>query len=99
MTHPDERIRKHLGATKNSPKRLLPSIPLPILPDELIREILLRLPARSLLQLRSVCGSWRTLILISQFANNHVRCSTAIDPCFSHSRVAYHACWFYTYRR
>ncbi|QHN82673.1 hypothetical protein HN51_059266 [Arachis hypogaea] len=47
----DERNRKRLRATRNGLKRLLPSTvtssePHPVLSDELIREILLRLPAR-----------------------------------------------------
>ncbi|GAU35092.1 hypothetical protein TSUD_70150 [Trifolium subterraneum] len=52
-------------------------LPLPILPDELILEILLRLPVRSLLGLKCVCKSWKTLISDPRFANNHLRISTA----------------------
>ncbi|XLT07724.1 hypothetical protein HN51_053517 [Arachis hypogaea] len=79
--------KKPLRVIRNGRKRLLSSAvtssrPLPVLPDELIREILLRLPARSLLRLQSVCSSWRTLISSSQFANDHVRRSIAADPCF-----------------
>ncbi|RYR28722.1 hypothetical protein Ahy_B01g052883 [Arachis hypogaea] len=36
-------------------------------------EILLRLPTRLILRLRSVCSSWRTLISSSQFANDHIQ--------------------------
>ncbi|XP_072084284.1 F-box/kelch-repeat protein At3g23880-like [Arachis hypogaea] len=77
--------KKPLRVIRNGRKRLLSSAvtssrPLPVLPDELIREILLRLPARSLLRLQSVCSSWRTLISSSQFANDHVRRSIAADP-------------------
>ncbi|MED6170301.1 hypothetical protein PIB30_029685 [Stylosanthes scabra] len=90
----DERNRKPLRVTRSSAKRLLssvvtPSQPLPVLPDELIREILLRLPARSLLGLRSVCRSWRTLISSSKFANDHVQRSISADSCLSYSRVVY----------
>ncbi|XP_020986289.1 F-box/kelch-repeat protein At3g23880-like isoform X2 [Arachis duranensis] len=90
-----KRKRKPLRVTINAPKRLLSSTvtqsqPLPFLPDELIREILLRLPARSLLRLRRVCTSWKSLISSSQFAKDHLQHSTAADPSLSGPRVAYH---------
>ncbi|KAL1292955.1 hypothetical protein HN51_053520 [Arachis hypogaea] len=90
-----ERKRMPLRVTINAPKRLLSltvtqSQSLPFLPDELIREILLRLPARSLLRLRRVCSSWKSLISSSQFAKDHLQHSTAADPSLSGPRVAYH---------
>nr|XP_025683205.2 F-box/kelch-repeat protein At3g23880-like [Arachis hypogaea] len=66
--------------------------PPPILLDELIAEILLRIPARSLVRLRnSVCSSWRTLISSSQFAKDHLRRSMAVDPALTHPRIAYYS--------
>ncbi|KAL4328458.1 hypothetical protein AHAS_Ahas13G0202100 [Arachis hypogaea] len=66
--------------------------PPPILLDELIAEILLRIPARSLVPLRnSVCRSWRTLISSSQFAKDHLRRSMAVDPGLSHPLMAYYS--------
>ncbi|QHO04884.1 hypothetical protein S245_072007 [Arachis hypogaea] len=66
--------------------------PPPILSDELIEEILLRIPARSLVRLRnSVCRSWRTLISSSQFAKDHLRRSMAVDPALTHPRIAYYS--------
>ncbi|MED6154212.1 hypothetical protein PIB30_110044, partial [Stylosanthes scabra] len=99
----DERNRKPSRVTRNSAKRLLssvvmPSQPLPVLPDDIIREILLRLPARSLLLLKSVCRSWRTLISSSKFANDHVQRSISADPCLSDSRVVYRD-WDYNCKR
>ncbi|XP_057453037.1 F-box/kelch-repeat protein At3g23880-like [Lotus japonicus] len=41
------------------------------LPTELIIEILLRLPVRSLLRFRRVCTSWSSLISDPQFAESH----------------------------
>ncbi|RYQ86339.1 hypothetical protein Ahy_B10g106011 isoform B [Arachis hypogaea] len=68
--------------------------PPPILLDELIAEILLRIPARSLVRLRnSVCSSWRTLISSSQFAKDHLRRSMAVDPALTHPRIAYYSFW------
>ncbi|XP_058725765.1 F-box/kelch-repeat protein At3g23880-like [Vicia villosa] len=49
------------------------------LPDDLFIEILLRLPVRSLLQLKCVCKSWKTLISDSQFAKRHLQMLT-VDP-------------------
>lgn len=49
----------------------------PVLPDDLIIEILIRVPARSLLQLKCVCKTWKILISDPQFANHHLRTSTA----------------------
>ncbi|XP_057736169.1 F-box/kelch-repeat protein At3g23880-like [Arachis stenosperma] len=90
-----ERKRMPLTVTINTPKRPLSSTvtqsqPQPFLSDELIREILLRLPPRSLLRLRRVCNSWKTLISSSQFAKDHLQHSTAADPSLSRPRVAYH---------
>ncbi|MED6118696.1 hypothetical protein PIB30_005168 [Stylosanthes scabra] len=50
---------------------------LPVLPDEIVIEILVRLPVKSLLQFKRVCKSWRILISSSQFAihNFRQRCS------------------------
>ncbi|QHN79456.1 hypothetical protein HN51_056563 [Arachis hypogaea] len=66
--------------------------PPPILLDELIAEVLLRIPARSLVRLRnSVCSSWRTLISSSQFAKDHLRRSMAVDPALTHPLMAYYS--------
>ncbi|KAK7391198.1 hypothetical protein VNO78_19610 [Psophocarpus tetragonolobus] len=51
--------------------------PLSRLPEELVLEILLRLPVRSLLQFRSVCKLWKTLIDNPQFAKVHLRTSAS----------------------
>ena len=42
-----------------------------ILPDEIIENILLRLPVKSLLRFRCVCKAWRALISDSEFAEMH----------------------------
>ncbi|XP_057732698.1 F-box/kelch-repeat protein At3g23880-like [Arachis stenosperma] len=66
--------------------------PPPILLDELIEEILLRIPASSLVRLgNSVCSSWRTLISSSRFAKDHLRRSMAVDPALTHPRIAYYS--------
>ncbi|XP_057730940.1 F-box/kelch-repeat protein At3g23880-like, partial [Arachis stenosperma] len=61
------------------------------LSNSFVEEILLRIPARSLVRLRnSVCSSWRTLISSSQFAKDHLRRSMAVDPALTHPRIAYY---------
>ncbi|AES88432.1 putative F-box domain, galactose oxidase/kelch, beta-propeller, F-box associated interaction [Medicago truncatula] len=49
---------------------------LPILPFDLIEEILCRLPVKLLLQLRCVCNSWNSLISHPKFSKKHLRMST-----------------------
>ncbi|MED6162109.1 hypothetical protein PIB30_067231 [Stylosanthes scabra] len=44
-----------------------------VLPDEIVIEILVRLPVKALLQFKRVCKSWRTLISSPQFAIDNFR--------------------------
>ncbi|KAL5100769.1 hypothetical protein RYX36_005096 [Vicia faba] len=55
------------------------------LPDDVIIEILLRLPVRSLLLLKCVCKSWKTLISDLQFAKQHLQ-SLTMDPSIANRR-------------
>ncbi|RYQ88742.1 F-box/kelch-repeat protein At3g23880-like [Arachis ipaensis] len=64
--------------------------PLPDLPEELIMEILLRLLARTLVFLRSVCTSWRNLISSPDFTCNHLYRSCLRDPSLTPPRIAYY---------
>ncbi|KAL4396211.1 hypothetical protein AHAS_Ahas01G0069200 [Arachis hypogaea] len=50
------------------------------LPRDLIREILLRLPVRLLLQLKIVCRSWNSLISSPEFANHQLQRSMLTQP-------------------
>lgn len=59
----------------------------PILPDDIIAAILLRLPVRSLLQFRCVCKSWKILISDPQFAKNQLQLLTA-NPTIAHQHLA-----------
>ncbi|CAJ2658501.1 unnamed protein product [Trifolium pratense] len=53
-----------------------PITALPSLPFEIIEEILSKLPVKFLMQLKSVCKSWESLISDPQFAKKHLRVST-----------------------
>ncbi|XLT06891.1 hypothetical protein HN51_045640 [Arachis hypogaea] len=83
-------------AERKAPRRLeLVSCPtartrlLTDLPEETIIEILLRLPARTLASLRSVCTSWRNLISAPDFTCNHLRRSCLLDPTLTTPRIAH----------
>ncbi|MED6107734.1 hypothetical protein PIB30_016772 [Stylosanthes scabra] len=55
-----------------------------ILPEEVVAEILVRLPVSCLVKLKSVCRSWRALISSSQFAKTHLHRSIPI-PHFAYT--------------
>ncbi|GAU49144.1 hypothetical protein TSUD_191460 [Trifolium subterraneum] len=65
--------------------------PPPSLPSELIVEILLKLPARTLVQLRCVCKLWKTLISDPNFAKKHFLISIA-DTSMTNQRLAFEDC-------
>jgi len=59
--------------------------PCPQLMEEIIMEILLRLPVKSLLRFRSVCKAWRAMINNPMFIRDHLRHSASKweqSPCF-----------------
>ncbi|KAK3012401.1 hypothetical protein RJ639_007071 [Escallonia herrerae] len=48
------------------------------LPEDVVTEILLMLPVKSLLRCKSVCKSWYTLIMKPSFTNSHLNCNAAL---------------------
>lgn len=52
------------------------------LPDEIIADVLSRLPVKSLMRFRCVCKSWRTLISNPQFIKMHLnRVNQDVNGC------------------
>ncbi|XP_057732226.1 F-box/kelch-repeat protein At3g23880-like [Arachis stenosperma] len=68
-----------LGTTDKRPKPLSPTKAPPILPGEVIEEILVRVPASTLVKLKIVCKSWNALISNPEFVSDNVHRSRA-DP-------------------
>ncbi|MCI24237.1 F-box/kelch-repeat protein, partial [Trifolium medium] len=56
------------------------------LPEELIIQILLRLPVRSLLEFKCVCKSWKTRISDPKFAKSHLEILT-VNPSITHQHI------------
>ncbi|XP_039690960.1 F-box/kelch-repeat protein At3g23880 [Medicago truncatula] len=70
--------RKRGGTSTRTLTPLPPTNSPPLLPFDLVAEILCCLPVKHLLQLRCVCKSWNSLISHdSKFAKNHLRLSTS----------------------
>ncbi|MED6152344.1 hypothetical protein PIB30_090997 [Stylosanthes scabra] len=70
---------------------------LPVLPDDIVPEILVRLPMKALLQFKCVCKSWRTRISSPQFAMDNFHQRSSVDRRLP-SRLVYENNDYYNYR-
>ncbi|KAL6629311.1 hypothetical protein ACP70R_029076 [Stipagrostis hirtigluma subsp. patula] len=76
---------KRKRSVSNTITRPPPSRPTPELPDEIVLDILLRLPVKSLLRFNSVCKAWHAIISGPGFMEAHLQRSASEweqDPCF-----------------
>ncbi|KAL3648577.1 hypothetical protein CASFOL_004980 [Castilleja foliolosa] len=75
-------------SSSNSENHLTEIAPnsIPKLPDDVVIEILTRLPAKPLLKFRCVCKSWLSIISSHQFIKTHLTNSKK-DPNFTHHRI------------
>ncbi|XP_060203723.1 F-box/kelch-repeat protein At3g23880-like [Lycium barbarum] len=63
------------------------SLKIPVLPEELITEILLNLPVKSLLQFRCVSKSWLSLISSPKFVKTHLSLCANNKACTYHRLI------------
>ncbi|KAH6808613.1 hypothetical protein C2S51_026396 [Perilla frutescens var. frutescens] len=63
-----------------------PTVAIPTLPNDVIIEILTRLPVKPLVKFRCVSKSWRALISSRQFVRIHLK-NSRIDPSFTTHRI------------
>ncbi|TVU08214.1 hypothetical protein EJB05_41609, partial [Eragrostis curvula] len=66
------------GARKRQGTAPAPASSAPYIPDELIRDILVRLPSRSVLRFRAVCKAWLSITSCPEFALEHHRRQPAL---------------------
>uniref|UniRef100_A0ACD5ZCM6 Uncharacterized protein n=1 Tax=Avena sativa TaxID=4498 RepID=A0ACD5ZCM6_AVESA len=64
----------------NKRRRSEPSAPAPALPDEIVTEVLLRLPVKSILRFRAVCRSWAAALSSEEFCSLHTAKVEAAEP-------------------
>lgn len=57
--------------------RSTPAEPIPELSDEILMDILVRLPVKSLLHCKAVCKAWRAIVTDPLFVRAHLQCSAS----------------------
>ncbi|KAG5604083.1 hypothetical protein H5410_025575 [Solanum commersonii] len=76
------------NTNKSCTKRLMAESTISVLPHEIIIEILLKVPPKSLLKFMCVSKSWVELISSTKFIKNHLKL-TANDKEYSHHRIIF----------
>ncbi|CAM0954004.1 unnamed protein product [Alopecurus aequalis] len=64
----------------NKRKRLVVSVCTVLLPHDMMLEVLLRLPVKSILRFRAVCRSWAALFSSKDFRSLHMAISKVLSP-------------------
>ncbi|XP_057444659.1 F-box/kelch-repeat protein At3g23880-like [Lotus japonicus] len=64
-------------------------LPAILIPDEVIREILLFLPVKSIVRFMSVCKSWKLIVSDPRFVKLHLHRSSANTAHFAHTRLLF----------
>ncbi|GJM89633.1 hypothetical protein PR202_ga05841 [Eleusine coracana subsp. coracana] len=59
--------------------KVMPSSVAPVLPDEIMTEVFLRLPIKSILRFRAVCRSWDALLSSEEFCNLHMAATESVS--------------------
>ncbi|KAL6620622.1 hypothetical protein ACP70R_035761 [Stipagrostis hirtigluma subsp. patula] len=70
VVRPDEMMAEARLTSKR--RKVIPSSAMAPLPDELLTEVLLRLPVKSILRFRAVCRSWAALLSSEEFCGLHM---------------------------
>ncbi|CAN6346000.1 unnamed protein product [Urochloa humidicola] len=61
----------------NKRRKIMPSSVVAALPDEIMTEVFLRLPIKSILRFRAVCRSWAALLSSEEFCSLHMAATKA----------------------
>ena len=64
----------------NKRKKLVVSVCTLLLPNDMMLEVLLRLPVKSILRFRAVCRSWAALFSSKDFRSLHMATSKVLPP-------------------
>ncbi|XP_068642587.1 putative F-box/kelch-repeat protein At1g12870 [Aristolochia californica] len=78
MKRPPRMVAGSTGRSRR--KEITAPTAFPPVPDEILVQVLIRLPVKSLLRFKCVCRAWRTLISEPFFVEFHLRQQSLIDP-------------------
>lgn len=73
-------ITAEVFPSSNKRKKALVSLCTLLLPDEMMLEVLLRLPVKSILRFRAVCRAWAALFSSKDFCSLHMAISKVVRP-------------------
>jgi F-box interacting protein len=62
----------------NKKRKVIPSSAVAVFPDEIMTEVFLRLPIKSILRFRAVCHSWAALLSSEEFCSLHLAATEVV---------------------